>query len=607
MEVPMNDLLNPQDATRLEDIRREIAKAWEAGRPIPYFTPHDQNHSQMVEDLILKALPPDAMRRGLSDNERFILLAAAWFHDVGMNPELFDTDKRGLPPDKTKEWDRTVRMSHAKRSADYVVKMGPRLGLSRDEINLLEKMARLHRYGAYRDLHQEEWEQRDVRLPLLASYLRLADALHIPRRDEHTSFKIFLALGMDHKAKFHWLKSKYADRVELSPTQSRITLVMRRRRGYTKDAWKQKTRDLQNLVVREVQDELDAVKDILARGGLAYYHTVEADSDEDATFSANEERELDELLRRMRLFDPTLSPNASSAAGDILKLLTLFSGPGGDEDTAIGLLEDYQQHALQEFLNERPCHVFPRRIAADLQEILEGHGLTPRKRLTAVRAKIKEWQSKRRKIRDDLPAKALDFLKGSAPILVYGLSESVARCLKGLPPQDKRETEVYVCEGRPKTEHRHNNRLVSCDGVRYGEALRAAGFRKENVILVADACTSHLFSTRPGIRVVFGANGIGRDGRIGHTLGHLTIADAARSYDVPVYVIADTLKIGDLDARPDLMRGNRWLTTDIAWESRVNDMSVLNPREDVVPPDRITAIITERGVVRPQDIGSLVE
>jgi len=126
---------------------------------------------------------------------------------------------------------------------------------------------------------------------------------------------------------------------------------------------------------------------------------------------------------------------------------------------------------------------------------------------------------------------------------------------------------------------------------------------KDNVIIVPDSSVSFLFKNGKVKKVFFGANGIQREtGEMGHSLGHLTVADAANKYNIPVYVIAEFMKIGEFEPNAELQREGDWLTTDRAYTS--NDFKTFNPREDIVPADRIKFLITELGAIPAERLPS---
>jgi translation initiation factor 2B subunit (eIF-2B alpha/beta/delta family) len=104
---------------------------------------------------------------------------------------------------------------------------------------------------------------------------------------------------------------------------------------------------------------------------------------------------------------------------------------------------------------------------------------------------------------------------------------------------------------------------------------------------------------------LFGTNGINLKGEVSHGLGHLAIADMSKEHGIPVYVIAESLKIGKDNAEfkrnPKNRRRETWYPTDVLFDD-INESNNHNPREDIVPPNKITGIITERGsAIREKD------
>ncbi len=66
---------------RLNHIRDYVTRRWHAKTTIKYHTPHGPDHCRAVEDQLHKLIPGDNNRK-LSEGERFLLLAAAWLHDL---------------------------------------------------------------------------------------------------------------------------------------------------------------------------------------------------------------------------------------------------------------------------------------------------------------------------------------------------------------------------------------------------------------------------------------------------------------------------------------------------------------------------------------------
>lgn len=610
-------LLTGKNKKRLEGIHEEIERIWRScGSSYPYL-PHDDTHCERVEERIYQLIPKEKFKQPLSQEEIFLLLASVWLHDVGMCPELFEYDKRE-PRDleETKDRNSKVRKEHAERSEKYVKENGERLRLTDIEINHLMRICKLHRHKAYKELYSEQWIEDNVRRPLLIAYLRFADALHIPQRAEAKEFKLYLSFGMGSISRFHWFKSTYAHNISILPNEFKIVIVLKR----PPTILAEDMQPLEDLLQREVQDELDSIKDILSKGSISLYLTVECTSIEVLNMSEKDERQLKELLGNIELFDPTLTPNASSVINNALRQIKLFLEPPSNPDESIKYLNDYRTKVLADILEKRPCHVFLWKIADMLDEKLKSN-MSNIERIGAIEQTINNWKTKREEALNEIPKIAYGILADGLPILLYGYSHTIVKCIEHYLREKKRDIKIYICEGRTKTEYRFNNRLVYCDGIRYVEELKKVEKKineelenggtskkvKVQILFVTDSCAANVFSKGKISKVLFGANGIGLNGRVAHTLGHLALADMASIYRIPVYVIADSMKLDYLRERPEQPRENNWLTTDVEFESKIDGFENYNPREDVVPPDRIERIITEKGSINPTDVSEYME
>lgn len=121
---------------RLENIRNIIKKEWTDSTTETYpYTPHDVAHCQKVEELLYELIPADRMKDLLSEEERFLLIASAWLHDIGMNPDLYkDVNYLDIRrKEKLAKWNKSVRDTHAERSARYVEDNKEKLKLTDDE------------------------------------------------------------------------------------------------------------------------------------------------------------------------------------------------------------------------------------------------------------------------------------------------------------------------------------------------------------------------------------------------------------------------------------------------------------------------------------------
>ena len=144
--------------------------------------------------------------------------------------------------------------------------------------------------------------------------------------------------------------------------------------------------------------------------------------------------------------------------------------------------------------------------------------------------------------------------------------------------------------------YRYGNKLVYSDGVNYMKRLIDAGIPPKMLHYVPDSSISNLLSSHIVAKILFGANGIDPvANEIAHSSGHLTIADVAAKYKIPVFVIANSHKIGALKEHKFESRHAKWYPTDYKSDDLLNIRNY-NPREDRIPRDLIEAIITEKGI-----------
>lgn len=568
-----DEVLSQDYIRKLTKIREDVCAKWTApsARELIFFTPHGVEHSKKVENGIHELLKEN--KGNFSEQEWFLLLASAWLHDIGMLPGLFNDDK-GTP-----EWDKEVRKNHQERSSTYVNRMAPGWGLDDFERRALENICKYHRKTM--DLHtMPEEEDSDIRVKLLTAYLRLADAIHIDKIETHQlkNYQTYLMLGMDLESKFHWLKAKCVDHVTTNPKKFEIVITVKQPETLTGDEME----PLCSEFVEEIKDEIELIKEILCQGRLAIYSNVKAKTVVDSDPNVDPD-ELRELIRRIKLWS---SPNAGMAIDSVLSDIESIN--------TIKALKTYAEY-LTSFLKERPCHVYLHKIRKRLAKYLEDT-IPDQEKIRHIKDDVERLKEEREFAKEETTKNARPFLIDGLPILLYGNSDSVFLALKDLPSDLKDNMKIYVCECSTKNQHRFNNRLQYSDGIRYSEKVKNSGFNKNNVIIVPDSSVSFLFKNAKVKKVFFGANGIQKEnGEMGHSLGHLTIADAAKQYNIPVYVIAEFMKIGDFMPDPELQRGGDWLTTDQVYTSK--GFKTFNPKEDIVPSDRIKYLITELGAI----------
>jgi len=208
--------------------------------------------------------------------------------------------------------------------------------------------------------------------------------------------------------------------------------------------------------------------------------------------------------------------------------------------------------------------------------------------------------------------KAIKKLQGHADellayenILLFGISEIVSGLLKSCDPQFKEKVNIYIFECGSKRQFSPSNSLEYNDGLQYSFLLSSYGLK--NISLLPDNSIASLLSD-PKIDnkktiLLFGANGIEKDSyNCGHSSGHLTMAIVANHFNIPIWIITDSYKIGTIDWKPDLQRvGTLWLTGQKKWisECQQKNIDLKNYREDKIPFSMVDRIIFENEIVSP--------
>jgi len=109
--------------------------------------------------------------------------------------------------------------------------------------------------------------------------------------------------------------------------------------------------------------------------------------------------------------------------------------------------------------------------------------------------------------------------------------------------------------------------------------------------------------------VIVGADRIAANGDVANKIGTYMIAVLARRHGIPFYVAAplSTLDatLDDGGAIPIEERGASEVRGHAGLEWAPAGVAVRNPVFDITPADLVTALITEKGVVREPDRGKI--
>ena len=131
-----------------------------------------------------------------------------------------------------------------------------------------------------------------------------------------------------------------------------------------------------------------------------------------------------------------------------------------------------------------------------------------------------------------------------------------------------------------------------------------------DVTLITDSMAGHFFQQKKFDAVIVGADRIAANGDTANKIGTYTVAVLANAHDVPFYVAApfSTIDVATKtgDAIPIEERSASEVTDIGTTRIAPDGISVRHPAFDVTPARLITAIITDRGVLRPPYASAIV-
>jgi methylthioribose-1-phosphate isomerase len=174
---------------------------------------------------------------------------------------------------------------------------------------------------------------------------------------------------------------------------------------------------------------------------------------------------------------------------------------------------------------------------------------------------------------------------GALATVGYGTALGVIRATK----DSGKNVKVIVTETRP---------------VQQGSRLTAFELKHDgiDVILIPDTAVGYTMANGLVNKIIVGADRILRTGHVYNKIGTYQIAIMAKQHDIPFYVAAP-LSTFDMKSNPeDVIIEQRKASevTGIGDKKTAPDgIDVINPAFDMTPPELVSGIITENGIVKP--------
>lgn len=194
-------------------------------------------------------------------------------------------------------------------------------------------------------------------------------------------------------------------------------------------------------------------------------------------------------------------------------------------------------------------------------------------------------------------AYGLELLEGKKRVMTICNAGSIATAKYGtalapfhLGAEIGRDFEVYACETRPVFQ---GSRLTVWE-------LQQSGV---DVTLITDSMAAHTIDAKEVEAIIVGADRIAANGDSANKIGTLNLAILANAYNIPFYVAAPSstfdVSIASGAEIPIEERKPEEITHFAGEPVAPLGTKVFNPAFDVAPARLITAIITEKGIIRP--------
>jgi methylthioribose-1-phosphate isomerase len=174
---------------------------------------------------------------------------------------------------------------------------------------------------------------------------------------------------------------------------------------------------------------------------------------------------------------------------------------------------------------------------------------------------------------------------GALATVAYGTALGVIRATK----ESGKNVKVIATETRPIQQ---GSRLTAFE-------LKHDGF---DVSLIPDTAVGYSMANGLVNKVVVGADRIVKTGHVFNKIGTYQVATMAKQHGIPFYVAAPLstfdMKTNAEDVIIEMRKGTE--VTGIGDNKTAPDgIGVINPAFDMTPPELISGIITEKGIVKP--------
>ena len=258
----------------INNIVEAVSKYWEVIL-LSHYTRHGVDHSERILVVLGNLLTKYSGL--LNEHERFILIASSYLHDIGMQfPEYVGLRRKIFysysERDKVRNVHHTAGANIIRES--IVNKNGIRLGLEdcKDYVDFIAEVSKYHRKLDIGHLSDITFQGEKIRLALLASLLRLGDALDVDF--QRVNMEILKQWEIPVLSKFHWWSHYYVRSVSIK--SNKIELCFRfpgqYRDNYLVEVFVKK-------MYENINNEFMGVYDILIKYGITLHRNIEVNDE----------------------------------------------------------------------------------------------------------------------------------------------------------------------------------------------------------------------------------------------------------------------------------------------------------------------------------------
>lgn len=175
---------------------------------------------------------------------------------------------------------------------------------------------------------------------------------------------------------------------------------------------------------------------------------------------------------------------------------------------------------------------------------------------------------------------------GALAAVDYGTAIGIIR----VAHEQGKNIHVYLDETRPRLQ---------------GASLSAYEMKAFGIphTVIVDGASGHVMRTRKIDACLVGCDRVAANGDVANKIGTYNLALVARAHNVPFYVACPTSTLDMTLADGDAINIEERVATEITHvqgqQITPSDTPVFNPAFDVTPAKYVTAIVTEKGIIRP--------